>query len=65
MRRCSPESVESWYLLWRTTGDEKWRERGWAVFEALETYARRWNGFASVADVTTAQPGMHKNEMPR
>ncbi|KAI9453038.1 seven-hairpin glycosidase [Lactarius psammicola] len=35
-----PETVESFYLLWRTTGDEVWRERGWEVFEALEREAR-------------------------
>jgi mannosyl-oligosaccharide alpha-1,2-mannosidase len=65
MHPCRPESVESWYLLWRTTGDTKWRDRGWAVFQGLETYSLRWNGFASVEDVTKAQQGGHVDEMPR
>ncbi|KAI9460739.1 seven-hairpin glycosidase [Russula earlei] len=47
-----PETVESFYLLWRTTGDVTWRERGWSVFEALSKEARvEDGGFASVASV--------------
>ncbi|KAH9012123.1 seven-hairpin glycosidase [Lactarius pseudohatsudake] len=47
-----PETVESFYLLWRTTGDEMWRERGWEVFEALEREARvEGGGYASVENV--------------
>jgi mannosyl-oligosaccharide alpha-1,2-mannosidase len=24
-----PKTIESFYILWKTTGDVKWRERGW------------------------------------
>ncbi|THG95752.1 hypothetical protein EW026_g5958 [Hermanssonia centrifuga] len=27
-----PETVESFYLLWRTTGNSEWRERGWLKY---------------------------------
>jgi mannosyl-oligosaccharide alpha-1,2-mannosidase len=60
-----PETVESFYLLWRTTGDVVWRERGWAVFEALlnETHVED-SGFASIRDVyLVGSPKL--NEMPR
>ncbi|KAH9018226.1 seven-hairpin glycosidase [Lactarius deliciosus] len=59
-----PETVESFYLLWRTTGDVIWRERGWEVFEALEREARvEGGGYASVKNVH--QVGGPKNdEMP-
>ncbi|KAF7318345.1 alpha-1,2-Mannosidase [Mycena chlorophos] len=43
-----PETVETFYLLWRTTGEEKWRERGWAVFEAIEKHSRAEYGYSSV-----------------
>ncbi|KAH9031564.1 seven-hairpin glycosidase [Lactarius hengduanensis] len=47
-----PETVESFYLLWRITGDVMWRERGWEVFEALEREARvEGGGYASVEKV--------------
>ncbi|KAF7323598.1 alpha-1,2-Mannosidase [Mycena kentingensis (nom. inval.)] len=43
-----PETVETFYLMWRTTGDVKWRERGWAVFESLEKFSRVKYGYSSV-----------------
>jgi mannosyl-oligosaccharide alpha-1,2-mannosidase len=60
-----PEAVESFYLLWRITGDELWRERGWAVFEALLKEARvEGGGFASLRDVYNIG-GRKLDEMPR
>jgi mannosyl-oligosaccharide alpha-1,2-mannosidase len=60
-----PETVESFFLLWRTTGDVAWRERGWAVFESLlnETSVKD-SGFASVSNVYRVG-GPKKDEMPR
>ncbi|KAJ7034530.1 glycoside hydrolase family 47 protein [Mycena alexandri] len=43
-----PEAVETFYIMWRTTKDVKWRERGWAVFEALERNSRVRYGYTSV-----------------
>ena len=60
-----PETVESFYLLWRTTGDVVWRERGWAVFEALLNETRvEDGGFASIANVYLVG-GPKRNEMQR
>lgn len=56
--------MESLYLLWRVTGDEVWRERGWEVFEGIERSARMVDGYASVAHVGQV-PTKKKNEMPR
>ncbi|KAJ7780232.1 glycoside hydrolase [Mycena maculata] len=58
-----PEAIESFYILWRTTGDEVWRDRGWAVFEAIEKHARMDRGYASVATVDST-PVKHLDEMP-
>ncbi|RPD52651.1 seven-hairpin glycosidase [Lentinus tigrinus ALCF2SS1-7] len=58
-----PETVESFYLMWRTTGDEAWRERGWAVFQAIEKEARTESGYASLSSVTSS-PAPKKDEMP-
>ncbi|KAF7345377.1 alpha-1,2-Mannosidase [Mycena venus] len=58
-----PETVESFYILWRTTGDEIWRERGWAIFEAIEKHARLERGYASVGTVDSV-PVSHLDEMP-
>jgi mannosyl-oligosaccharide alpha-1,2-mannosidase len=60
-----PEAVETFFLLWRTTGDIAWRERGWSVFEALlnETSVEG-SGFASLRDVYQVG-GPKLDEMPR
>ncbi|KAH9987760.1 glycoside hydrolase [Russula compacta] len=60
-----PETVESFYLLWRTTGDAVWRERGWAVFEALVNATRvEGSGFASIRNVYRVG-GSKMDQMPR
>ena len=63
--RLRPETVESFYLLWRTTGDVVWRERGWEVFEALEREARvEGGGFASLENAHQVG-GPKRDQMPR
>ncbi|KAG6864617.1 hypothetical protein C0991_008265 [Blastosporella zonata] len=44
-------TVESLYVLWKTTGDQKWRERGYDIFVAIERHAKTQYGYASVEDV--------------
>ena len=57
------QAVESFYLMWRTTGDEVWRERGWAVFQAIERETKTASGYASLHSVTQT-PAQKKDEMP-
>ena len=56
--------MESFYVLWRTTGDEVWRERGWKVFEAIEKHTKTASGYASLNSVYRL-PAWQKDEMPR
>lgn len=46
-----PETVESLYILWKTTGEVQWREKGYAIFQALERHSRTNFGYASVRGV--------------
>ena len=47
-----PETVESLFVLWRLTHDPKYRERGWAIFEAFRAHCRvESGGYASVESV--------------
>lgn len=39
-----PEAIESWFYLWRYTGDVRYRAQGWAVFQAFERHSRMENG---------------------
>ena len=58
------QTVESFYIMWRTTGDEVWRERGWAVFQAIEREAKTKSGYTSLLNVEKSH-GNVKDEMPR
>ncbi|KAF9269065.1 glycoside hydrolase family 47 protein [Marasmius fiardii PR-910] len=46
-----PETIESLYLMWRFTGDFKWRVRGWKIFEAIQRHTKTQYGYASVRNV--------------
>ncbi|KAI6010684.1 glycoside hydrolase family 47 protein [Pisolithus orientalis] len=58
-----PEVVESLYLMWRTTGDERWRERGWEIFQSIEKHAWTVYGYASLRGVDRETPAK-LDEMP-
>ncbi|SJL03943.1 uncharacterized protein ARMOST_07300 [Armillaria ostoyae] len=51
-----PETIESLYLMWRVTGDAKWRERGWRIFEAIERHTKTPYGYASIKSVEAIPP---------
>ncbi|KAF7798520.1 hypothetical protein EIP86_009741 [Pleurotus ostreatoroseus] len=59
-----PETLESIYIMWRTTGDAKWRDRGWAIFEAIDEHTRTENAYASVLNVNV-KPTRKDNDLPR
>jgi len=58
-----PETIESIYLMWKTTGDEVWRERGWIIFKAIEQHCRLHVGYASVSSVDIADPYAYRNKL--
>lgn len=52
-----PETVESLFILYRITGDSKYREWGWQIFEAFEKYTKvDSGGYTSLDDVTLLPP---------
>ncbi|RDB23578.1 Mannosyl-oligosaccharide 1,2-alpha-mannosidase MNS3 [Hypsizygus marmoreus] len=58
-----PETVESLYILWRVTGDPKWRVRGRNIFQAIEKEAKTPTGYASLKSVK-ASPATLDDDMP-
>nr|XP_016931058.1 mannosyl-oligosaccharide alpha-1,2-mannosidase IA-like [Drosophila suzukii] len=49
--RLRPDVVETYLILWRLTHDQKYRDWGWEVVEALEKYCRTKFGFAGLQNV--------------
>ncbi|KAF8337707.1 glycoside hydrolase family 47 protein [Amanita rubescens] len=47
-----PETVESLFLAYRLTGEEKYREWGWDILQSIEKYCRvSSGGYTSIFDV--------------
>ncbi|KAI0782674.1 glycoside hydrolase [Abortiporus biennis] len=51
-----PEVVESVYFMWRVTNEERWRDRGWAMFEAMEKHTKVESGYSALWDATSTPP---------
>ncbi|KAG8688862.1 hypothetical protein FRC11_004609, partial [Ceratobasidium sp. 423] len=60
----SEKTLESVFLLWRTTKDPVWRERGWAAFKAIEKYSKTEYGYGSVAHVDNKNAAAATNSQP-
>jgi len=51
--RLRPEAIESLFIMYRITGDEYWREKGWKMFTAIDRATKTEAGNAAVKDVTS------------
>jgi len=51
-----PETVEAFFVLWRTTHDQKYRDWGWEVFQAINKHCRTTYGFSGIRDVNSPNP---------
>ncbi|XP_022224401.2 mannosyl-oligosaccharide alpha-1,2-mannosidase IA-like [Drosophila obscura] len=49
--RLRPEVVETYFILWRLTHDQKYRDWGWEVVEALERHCRTKFGYSGLENV--------------
>ena len=59
-----PEYVESLFVLYRNTKDEKFQEMAWDVFQSLEKFCKiESGGYASLKDVNDPSKG-HVDDMP-
>jgi len=58
-----PETIESMFYLWKVTGDMRWRERGWAIFEALERETKTEAGYVLLKSVEESS-GPQTDDMP-
>ncbi|CAO3667608.1 unnamed protein product [Umbelopsis ramanniana] len=61
-----PETVESLYVLYRITGDPKYQEYGWEIFEAIEKYCKTPTAYTSIRSVDfvpTEEVGVEDNQM--
>uniref|UniRef100_A0A7S0H8D7 alpha-1,2-Mannosidase n=1 Tax=Amorphochlora amoebiformis TaxID=1561963 RepID=A0A7S0H8D7_9EUKA len=61
-----PEAVESFYHIYKATGDTKWQLMSWKVFLALKKWARvDSGGYANIKDVRITNPEIQDNQDDR
>ncbi|KAI0046482.1 glycoside hydrolase family 47 protein [Auriscalpium vulgare] len=58
-----PETIESMYMLWRMSGNERWREHGLRMFVAIERETKTAAGYSTVWSVGVS-PASRKDSMP-
>lgn len=58
-----PETVESLFYMWRITGDVKYREWGWEMFESFMNYTavEDGGGFTSLSNADIVPPKIKDN----
>lgn len=60
-----PETVESLFYMWRITGEQKYRDWGWEMFQSFVKHTmvgeNGEGGFTSVNDVTSIPPPSRDN----
>ncbi|CEP17592.1 hypothetical protein [Parasitella parasitica] len=50
-----PETVESLFILYRITGDQKYQEYGWEIYQAIEKHCRTKSAYATIRHVDRAE----------
>nr|XP_029711380.1 mannosyl-oligosaccharide alpha-1,2-mannosidase IA-like isoform X1 [Aedes albopictus]XP_029711381.1 mannosyl-oligosaccharide alpha-1,2-mannosidase IA-like isoform X1 [Aedes albopictus] len=51
-----PETFESYFVMWRLTHDQKYRDWAWDAVQALEKHSRTPNGFSGLKNVYLTDP---------
>jgi mannosyl-oligosaccharide alpha-1,2-mannosidase len=46
-----PEAIESVFYMWRITGDQKWRDAAWRMWEGIVKATETQLAFASIENV--------------
>lgn len=46
-----PETLESLFVLYRITGDPRYQEYGWEIYQAIEKYCKTPSAYASVKNI--------------
>jgi mannosyl-oligosaccharide alpha-1,2-mannosidase len=51
-----PEAIESVFYMYRITGEQYWRDRGWEMFTAVSAHTSTVFGNSAIDDVTKVAP---------
>lgn len=51
-----PETFESYFILWRLTHDQKYRDWGWDAVQAIEKHCKSPGGYSGIKNVYLEDP---------
>ncbi|RGB24792.1 Glycoside Hydrolase Family 47 protein [Rhizophagus diaphanus] len=51
-----PETIESLFILYRITGDKKYQDQGWDIWQSLEKWCKTPAGYSGLHDVNSIPP---------
>ncbi|CAH0387452.1 unnamed protein product [Bemisia tabaci] len=51
-----PEVIESYFIMWRLTKKQKYRDWAWEAVQAIETYCRTPDGYSGIKNVYLKEP---------
>ncbi|KAJ4343696.1 hypothetical protein N0V95_006561 [Ascochyta clinopodiicola] len=60
-----PEAIESVFYMYRITGERRYQDIAWSMFEAIERRTRTGMANAAIKDVTRKTDGKEANELKR
>ena len=55
--------MESIFYLYRATGEQKYRDWGWQIFQAFEKYTKVKDGYASIDSVRRPENPGYRDKM--
>jgi hypothetical protein len=59
-----PETIESFFYLYKVSNNSKYQDWGWKIFESFEKYTRIGaGGYSSIQDVTNTQRVGYRDSM--
>ena len=58
-----PEAIESVFIMWRITGDRKWQDTAWRMFQAIEKVSRTEIAAAAIWDITVPPGELEKQRV--
>lgn len=58
-----PEAIESVFYMYRITGDSKWRDYGWMMWENIEKMCQRDGEYAEIDDIFSKSKSKFRDSM--
>lgn len=58
-----PETLESLFIMYRITGDTRYQEYGWDIFQAIEKHCKTPSAYASVRNVYAVRKRVSFNQI--